>query len=165
MTFRSHLRHARRRGARRGAERHARRPGGSQTPLSRPDRAAHGFQPEGIAIGKGPYAYLGSLADGDIYRANLRTGKGRVISQGPGTPSVGLKLDRRGVLYVAGGPSGTARTVNLKTGRVSSYTLTTGPSFINDVVLTRKAAWFTDSQQCQSSTGSRGATRSGPSRA
>ena len=55
-----------------------------------------GFQPEGIAIGKGPYAYLGSLADGDIYRANLRTGKGRVISQGPGTPSVGLKLDRRG---------------------------------------------------------------------
>lgn len=106
-----------------------------------------GFQPEGIAIGKGPYAYVGSLADGDIYRANVRTGKGRVISQGPGTPSVGLKLDRRGVLYVAGGPSGTARTVNLRTGRVSSYTLTTGSTFINDVVLTRKAAWFTDSQQ------------------
>ena len=28
---------------------------------------------------------------------------------------------------------------------MSSYTLTTGPSFINDVVLTRKAAWFTNS--------------------
>jgi sugar lactone lactonase YvrE len=92
---------------------------------------------------------VGSLADGDIYRANLRTGNGRVISQGPGTPSVGLKLDRRGRLYVAGGPSGTARIVNLKTGRVSSYTLTTDPTFINDVVLTRKAAWFTDSQQAQ----------------
>jgi sugar lactone lactonase YvrE len=104
-----------------------------------------GFQPEGIAIGKGPHAYVGSLADGDIYRANLRTGKGRVISQGPGTPSVGLKLDRRGRLYVAGGPSGTARIVNLKTGNVTSYTLTSGPSFINDVVLTRKAAWFTNS--------------------
>ncbi len=75
-----------------------------------------GFQPEGIAIGKGPYAYLGSLADGDIYRANLRTGKGRVISQGPGTPSVGLKLDRRGLLYVAGGPSGTAASSTPKTG-------------------------------------------------
>ena len=81
-----------------------------------------------------------------------------MISQGPGTPSVGLKLDRRGLLYVAGGPSGTARIVNLKTGRVSSYTLTTGPSFINDVVLTRKAAWFTNSQQCQSSIDSLGAT-------
>ena len=104
-----------------------------------------GFQPEGIAIGRGPYAYVGSLADGDIYRANLRTGNGRVISQGPGTPSVGLKLDRRGRLYVAGGTSGTARIVNLKTGNVTSYTLTSGPSFINDVVLTRKAAWFTNS--------------------
>src|SRR5829696_9043577 len=55
-----------------------------------------GFQPEGIAIGGGPYAYFGSRADGDIYRSNLVTGRGRVISQGPGTQSLGLKLDRRG---------------------------------------------------------------------
>ena len=63
-----------------------------------------GFQPEGITIGRAPIAYLGSRADGDIYAANLRTGRGRVISQGPGTPSVGLKIDKRGLLYVAGGP-------------------------------------------------------------
>ena len=63
-----------------------------------------GFQPEGITIGKAPYAYVGSLADGDIYRADLRTGEGKVISEGPGTPSVGLKLDKFGRLYVAGGP-------------------------------------------------------------
>ena len=36
-----------------------------------------GFQPEGITIGKAPYAYVGSLADGDIYRADLRTGRGQ----------------------------------------------------------------------------------------
>jgi len=35
----------------------------------------NGFQPEGIAIGPGPVAYLGSLADGSIYRADLVTGK------------------------------------------------------------------------------------------
>jgi sugar lactone lactonase YvrE len=107
-----------------------------------------GFQPEGITIGKGPYAYVGSLADGDIYRADLRTGEGRVISQGPGTPSVGLKIDKRGLLYVAGGPSGTARAVSARTGTIlASYTLSTEPSFINDVVLTKRAAWFTNSLQ------------------
>ncbi len=106
-----------------------------------------GFQPEGITIGKAPYAYVGSLADGDIYRADLRTGEGKVISEGPGTPSVGLKLDKFGRLYVAGGPSGTARVVNTRTGNYRSYILTTKPSFINDVVLTKRAAWFTNSLQ------------------
>jgi sugar lactone lactonase YvrE len=106
-----------------------------------------GFLPEGITIGRAPVAYLGSRADGDIYAADLETGKGRVISEGPGSPSVGLKVDRRGLLYVAGGPAGTARVVNVRTGASKPYTLTTKPSFINDVVLTRRAAWFTNSQQ------------------
>ena len=109
-----------------------------------------GFQPEGITIGRKPVAYLGSLADGDIYAVDLRTGKRRLVSDGPGTPSVGLKIDRRGLLYVAGGPSGTARVVNVRTGDTQSYTLIKDqPTFINDVVLTRRAAWFTDSQQAQ----------------
>ena len=113
-----------------------------------PDQIAlpRGFQPEGITIGKAPYAFLGSLADGDIYAVSLKTGKGKVVSEGPGTPSVGLKIDRRGRLYVAGGPTGTSRIVNLRSGRVTSYTLTTKTaSFINDIVLARKAAWFTNS--------------------
>ena len=83
-----------------------------------------GFQPEGITIGKAPYAFLGSLADGDIYAVSLRTGRGRVVSEGPGTPSVGLKIDRRGVLYVSGGPTGTSRTVDLRSDKVTSCTLT-----------------------------------------
>ena len=110
-----------------------------------------GFQPEGITIGKGPYAYVGSLANGDILRVNLRTGALRKVNdETPGTPSVGLKIDRRGLLYVAGGPTGTARVVNVRTGRTQSYTLTTDrPTFVNDVVLTKRYAWFTDSQQPQ----------------
>jgi len=108
----------------------------------------NGFQPEGIAI-RGSTAYFGSLADGDIYAASLVTGKGKVISQGPGTPSVGLKVDNRGRLFVAGGPSGTARVVDTRTGKILiSYTLTTAAStFVNDVILGRNAAWFTDSSQ------------------
>lgn len=106
----------------------------------------NGFQPEGIAV-RGTKAYFGSLADGDIYAVNLRTGKGKVISQGPGTPSVGLKVDHRGRLFVAGGAAGDARVVDTRTGKVlASYQFATGPAFINDVVLTKKMAWFTDSQ-------------------
>ena len=105
-----------------------------------------GFQPEGIAIGGGPWAYLGSRVDGDIYRASLITGRGHVISQGPGTPSLGMKLDHRGRLFVAGGSGGDARVIDVGTGRVlKSYTLQSVPSFINDVTLTGGSAWFTDS--------------------
>ncbi|KAB2348813.1 SMP-30/gluconolactonase/LRE family protein [Actinomadura rudentiformis] len=111
----------------------------------------NGWRPEGIATGSGPFAYVGSLADGDIYRADLRTGKGKVISQGPGTPTVGIKLDRRGRIFAAGGPAGTARVVDARTGRIiSSHQLSTGtPTFINDVFLTRGTAWFTDSATSQ----------------
>jgi hypothetical protein len=102
-----------------------------------------GFQPEGIAIGPGATAWLGSLADGDIYRVSLRTGEGAVAIEGTGTPAVGLKRDGSGRLYVSGGPSGTARVIDTRDGTVTSYALDGG--FVNDVVLTRKAAWFTDS--------------------
>ena len=106
----------------------------------------NGFLPEGIAIGALPYAFFGSRADGDIYRVNLITGDGSVFSQGPGTPSVGMKVDHRFRLFVAGGPGGDGRVVNTITGEIlASYTFTTAPSFVNDVVLTPDAAWFTDS--------------------
>ena len=105
-----------------------------------------GFRPEGIAIGSAPVAYLGSLADGDIYRVDLKTGAGQVISEGPGTPSVGMKLDRRGRLFVAGGVAGDARVIDTRTGAVlESHQLATGTTFINDVALVGGSAWFTDS--------------------
>ncbi|MEU8380251.1 superoxide dismutase [Streptosporangium sp. NPDC048865] len=105
-----------------------------------------GFQPEGIAIGPGAAAYFGSRATGAIYRADLRTGKGRIIDQGPGTPSLGLKVDARGRLFVAGGTGGDARVIDTRSGKVlASYRLATGAAFVNDVVLTRDAAYFTDS--------------------
>ncbi|MEV5829269.1 superoxide dismutase [Spirillospora sp. NPDC052242] len=109
-------------------------------------RLPDGFRPEGIATGPGPVAYIGSMADGAIYRADLRTGRGAILARGPGTPALGLKTDGRGRLFVAGGTGGDARVLDVRTGRVlASYRLATGPTFVNDVVLTRDAAWFTDS--------------------
>ncbi|MGR0219153.1 SMP-30/gluconolactonase/LRE family protein [Agromyces sp. ZXT2-6] len=120
--------------------------GGFQETIPLPD----GFQPEGIAIDARGTAYFGSLADGDIYAADVRSGEGELIAEGPGSPSVGLAVDQRGRLFVAGGPAGDARVIDTRTGEVlASYQLSAGPTFINDVIVTRDAAWFTDSQQAQ----------------
>src|SRR5215218_7007513 len=67
-------------------------PGNASGPVEDVIPLPDGFQPEGITIGPGGTAYVGSLVDGDIYAADLRTGEGEVISEGPGTPSVGLKI-------------------------------------------------------------------------
>src|SRR5215469_13168022 len=105
-----------------------------------------GFQPEGIAIGQGPVAYFGSLADGSIYRANLVTGTGSLLSSGSGAASVGLKIDNRGRLFVSGGSSGDGRVIDARTGTVlADYQFATGPSFVNDDIVAGNSAWFTDS--------------------
>ncbi|CAL9569984.1 superoxide dismutase [Streptomyces sp. Tu 3180] len=107
-----------------------------------------GWLPEGITIGSEPYAYMGSRADGAIYRTDLRTGEGRVLHEGaPGLAAIGLELGRDGLLYVSGGGDGTARTVDARTGEPrATHRLTAATGhFVNDVVLLRDRAWFTDS--------------------
>jgi sugar lactone lactonase YvrE len=107
-----------------------------------------GFQPEGIDIG-GKRVYSGSRVTGDIYVANLRTGRGRVLATGPGTPSLGLKVDGRR-LWVAGGTGGNGRLLDTRSGRLlANLSFTTRTSFVNDVVLAGRYAWFTDSAQPQ----------------
>lgn len=112
-----------------------------------------GFQPEGIAIGKGHTFYTGSLAGGAIYAGDLRTGEGDILAPGAdGRLSVGMDFDERsGNLFVAGGLEGTARVYNTRNGAVlATYQLTAGGpfgTFVNDVIVTREAAYFTDSFQ------------------
>lgn len=110
-----------------------------------------GFQPEGIAAGKGTTFYVGSIPTGAVYRGNLRTGKGEVLVPGQdGRAAIGMKYDKRsGLLFVAGGPTGSAFIYNGKTGaNVASIQLTaSADTFINDVVVTKNAVYFTDSFQ------------------
>ncbi len=105
-----------------------------------------GFFPEGIAVGKGHTFYTGSLIDGAIFRGDLRTGEGDILVPGvQGRVSVGMSFDERsGSLFVAGGPSGEAFVFDGYTGAEKAvYSL--GAGFINDVIITRQAAYFTNS--------------------
>jgi len=103
----------------------------------------NGFQPEGITIA-GDTFYVGSIPTGDVYRGSLRTGKGALLQAVSGDAAIGMKVDR-GRLFVAGGPTGKAYVYNAKTGAlITSYALS-GGGFVNDVVVTKRAAWFTDS--------------------
>lgn len=104
-----------------------------------------GFQPEGIATA-GETFYVGSIPTGAVYRGSLRTGNGAIlVPAASGRAAIGMKVDR-GRLFVAGGPTGNAFVYNAKTGApITSYALSSGGSFINDVVVTKRAAWFTDS--------------------
>ena len=116
-----------------------------------PERIAlpDGFRPEGIAIGNGPTFYVGSIPTGAIYRGNLRTGEGAILSPGgPGRAAIGVEF-HRGKLYVAGGPTGKAFVLSARSGRLlATQQLTTETdTFVNDVAIARGAAYFTDSRQ------------------
>lgn len=110
----------------------------------------NGFQPEGIAAGRGTAFYVGSIPTGAVYRGDVRSGKGEVLVPAQeGRSAIGMKYDpHSGLLFVAGGSTGYAYIYNGRTGaNVAEIQLSTLPSFINDVILTREAAYFTNSQQ------------------
>ena len=109
-----------------------------------------GFQPEGIAVGAGSTFYVGSIPTGAVYRGDLLTGEGDIlVFAQEGRAAIGLKYDERtGLLFVAGGPTGFAYVYDGETGEnIEEIQLTSEASFINDVVLTRDAAYFTNSTQ------------------
>lgn len=106
-----------------------------------------GFQPEGIASGRGTTFYVGSIPTGAVYRGDLRTGEGDVlVPGGPGRAATGLE-EAGGLLYVAGAATGKAFVYDARTGAdVAEPTLApVSPAFVNDVVVTTTAAFFTDS--------------------
>lgn len=107
------------------------------------------FAPEGIAIGTGSTFYAGSLRDGDIFRGDLRSGRGGIfVDAPPGRQAVGMRVEEsRHRLWVAGGFTGHGYAYDTRTGAtVADLTLTTvAPALINDVVVTRSGVYFTDS--------------------
>jgi sugar lactone lactonase YvrE len=108
-----------------------------------------GFRPEGIESW-GKWLYAGSLADGAIWRANAKTGEGRVLVPGEtGKVAVGLHLDRHGRLWVAGGPTGQVRVYDSRDGDLLETYQFTGTGFLNDLDITRNAVYATDSMNAQ----------------
>jgi sugar lactone lactonase YvrE len=132
---------------------------------SLPERIAlpNGFRPEGIEI-KGSTFYVGSIPTGAIYRGDLRTGEGSILVPGAATgrAAIGLEYDD-GKLIVAGGPTGSGFVYSARSGELlATHAFTSPPTFVNDVVATRRGAFFTDSQRpfiYRLSTGRRGSDR------
>jgi hypothetical protein len=118
----------------------------SATPFQHIIPLADGWQPEGIATGRGFTAYVGSLADGGIATVNLRTGlrDDEFVESATG-PAVGLEYEAGADrLWVAGGPSGQVRVYDATSGELlETYTFAAG--FINDLVATKDAVYATDS--------------------
>jgi sugar lactone lactonase YvrE len=110
----------------------------------------NGWQPEGIAVGNGTTFFVGSIPTGAVYRGDLRTGKGTTLVQGAsGRAAIGVEFDRNR-LFVAGGPTGKGFVYDARTGAlVRELQLATGggATFVNDVVVTKRAAYFTDSNR------------------
>jgi Cu-Zn family superoxide dismutase len=109
--------------------------------------------PEGIAIERGSRAiYVGSTTDGTIFRGDLR--EPALVPLAPGgadgrTTAIGLEADRRGRLFVAGGPTGKVFVLSTRDGATRQVldTQRTDVGFLNDLALTRDAAYVTDSQR------------------
>lgn len=114
----------------------------------RPDVIAlpAGFQPEGITTAKRHTFFVGSRVTGAIYAGSLRSGKGAVlVAGGGGKQATGLKVDRRGRLFVSGAGSTAIRVYDSRTGAVIRSYAVPDAGFINDNVVTRRGVYFTDS--------------------
>jgi sugar lactone lactonase YvrE len=122
---------------------------GATRPFPQVIQLPAGFQPEGIEVGKGATFYVGSRVTGAIYRGNLRTGAGAIlVAGGSGRMATGIELDPQNRLWVAGAGTGDAYVINARTGaltRTNDFAAT--DTFINDVVVTKSAAYFTDSRK------------------
>ena len=110
------------------------------------------YRPEGIAAGKGKSIFVGSIPTGRVLEIDTKTGASREAVPARGEhAAIGLKYDKReDRLFVSGGPTGKAFVYGASSGaELAAFQLTAAgqPTFINDVVLTRDAAYFTDSLQ------------------
>jgi WD40 repeat protein len=110
----------------------------------------NGFQPEGITTSKRHTFFVGSRATGAIYKGSLRSGQGdELVAGGDGKQATGLKVDRFGRLFVSGAGSHVIRVYDASTGtEIRNYPIA-DLGFINDVIVTKRGAYFTDSNNAR----------------
>ena len=115
---------------------------------------------EGITAGRGASFYAGDLFAGDIFRGNLQRGTAERFIDAPASRmALGMAADLpHQLLFVAGGFTGQGYVYDLSTGATLATYQFAAPSppppappttVINDVAVTRRGAWFTDSRQSQ----------------
>lgn len=108
---------------------------------------------EGIAVGRGDTFFAGDLLRGDIFRGNLRRGKAELFIDNPdGRMAVGMAVSAaHNLLFVAGGQTGQAYVYDTETGSTRATYQFGDPAgaIINDVTVTARGAWFTDSRQAK----------------
>ena len=121
-----------------------------------PDAAAY---PEGIAADpSGRTLYTTNAATGAVFAIDVATGAvspaGDPFGIAPGAEasaplrSLGAKVDGRGRLWVAGGTTGSMHLFDLASKKaVATFTTPGTGGFINDVVITPQAAYFTDTRR------------------
>jgi hypothetical protein len=109
------------------------------------DPSTHG-NPEGVATrGGGKVFFVGATGDGTIYRGTVGNPTvTQFIPGAAGKSAVGMKI-RGGKLYVAGGMTGKIYVYSVRTKELLA-TFDTGPGgFLNDLVVTGKGVFVTDS--------------------
>ena len=125
-----------------------------------------GFEPEGIELGKGHDFFVGAFSyssaflgaptvsdfAGAIYKGNLRTGEGTILAEPTGKLVSGLSYDPRTDYLYAAKSAEDLTDQGVIVYDASSGELITEITFgdgigivINDVLVTRKAVYFTDS--------------------
>jgi sugar lactone lactonase YvrE len=110
----------------------------------------NGWQPEGIASTGGTDLFVGSIPTGAVWAGDAKTGRGDVlVTPREGRSAIGIKVDNRDRIFVAGGATGEAYVYDAEDGSdLARYQLVPpgAETFVNDVVLTPHAAYFTDSR-------------------
>ena len=108
------------------------------------------YRPEGIAA-KGKTLYVGSIPTGEVRRVDAKSGDvDPLVPAQAGRAAIGLKIDEKKRLLVAGGPTGKAFVYDARDGDdLAQFQLAPAgtATFVNDVALTKRAAYFTDSRR------------------
>ena len=121
-------------------------PAAAATPFPSRIDLPSGWMPEGITAGRGNMIYVGSLAGGGVWAADVRTGQGEQIVPHWGGAAAGVEYETRANrLWVAGGPTGTVRVYDASSGAVLRPYTVSPAGFLNDLVVTRDAVYVTDS--------------------
>ncbi len=113
--------------------------------------AGENVYPEGITyqVETGNF-FVGSTGTGTVYKGHVKSSDTSIFLPGSidgRTMAVGMKVDKKGRLFIAGGKTGLIFVYDIPTKKLlAKFSSNVKPTFVNDVVITPQGdAFFTDS--------------------